>query len=62
MTLLQWAFVIAAGIAGYAGVSWLIDRNRAARERRTLGAADSAVKPTVQTPGERSAWDEFKER
>ena len=62
MTFLQWVFVIGVGIAGYAGVSWLIDRQRAAEERRNRSAGEGQVKPPVPTTGEQSAWDEFKGR
>ena len=60
MTLVQWAIVVIAGLAGYAGVSWLIDRARGAGARQ----GDTAAKPEqpAQATGERSAWDEFKER
>jgi hypothetical protein len=66
MTLLQWGLVAAAGVAGYAGVSWLIDRGRGAREKQPPvtreNVGENVVKPPRQATGERSAWDEFKDR
>jgi hypothetical protein len=62
MTLLQWGLVAAAGVAGYAGVSWLIDRGRSARDKPPPVASENVVKPPPQATGERSAWDEFKDR
>jgi hypothetical protein len=70
MSGLQWIFVIGAGIAGYVGVAWLIDRGRRANTpppaAPTRTAADAASRqaetpapPPLQTGGERSAWDEF---
>jgi len=48
VSLSQWVLVLLAGIAGYAGVSWLIDRGRAkdAKSERAAYAAP-AVQPSA---------------
>ena len=73
MSLMQWVLVIAAGIAGYVGVSWLIDRSRAARSPTPVTpgrlpqspappAAQSEAPQPLRADAERSAWDEFNRR
>jgi hypothetical protein len=57
MSGLQWLFVLGAGVAGYLGVSFLIDRRKKERVGHSTGRMfDQAA----YTPSEReSAWDEF---
>lgn len=69
MSGLQWLFVIAAGVAGYLAVSFLIDRSRRTKsEPPPLQPNDSPAEdnrrvfnevPLSRTGTSKSAWDEL---
>ena len=64
MSTTQWIVVLAAGIGGYALVSWIITRVRRDAAPPPQGVPTQAT-PTDPPPSDapfRSAWDEFNRK
>lgn len=60
MTALQWVFIIAAGVAGYFAVSFLIDRTRRGGNLPSteVSEMDSELAPDQQRPDGRRIYNE----